>query len=147
MSKYAPTIVFCDNQGAISLVKNLTHYTKIKIHRCSTPLYPGSPRKGNNQCGILSNMLADIMTKGLEMTLSRKRSALRIRNVNSKVDTSTIRPNKPNRSYCGKEINPGEVDGYFLPKYQSRQHRLLGIIHLVQTRRFYPSSFHLRESP
>jgi hypothetical protein len=30
MSKYAPTTLFCDNQGAISLAKNPTHHAKTK---------------------------------------------------------------------------------------------------------------------
>jgi len=67
MSKYAPTIFLCDNQGAISLAKNPTHHAKTKHIDVQLHFIRNHLNKGTidvEYCPT-ENMLADIMTKGL----------------------------------------------------------------------------------
>src|SRR5437667_1050348 len=67
MSKYAPTTLFCDNQGAISLAKNPTHHAKMKhvdvqLHFIRDHIEKGTIRV--EYCPT-EDMLADLMTKRL----------------------------------------------------------------------------------
>jgi hypothetical protein len=67
MSKYAPTILRCDNQGAISLARNPSHHAKTKhvdvqLHFIRDHIEKGTIRV--EYCPT-EDMLADIMTKGL----------------------------------------------------------------------------------
>jgi hypothetical protein len=67
MSKYAPTILYGDNQGAISLAKNPTHHTKTKHVDVQLHFIRDHVEKGTfgvEYCPT-EDMLADIMTKGL----------------------------------------------------------------------------------
>jgi uncharacterized OB-fold protein len=67
MSKYSPTILFCDNQGAISLAKNPTHHAKTKHVDVQLHFIRDHIDKGTidvKYCPT-DDMLADIMTKGL----------------------------------------------------------------------------------
>jgi hypothetical protein len=67
MSKYAPTTLFCDNQGAISLAKNPTHHAKTKHVDVQLHFIRDHIEKGtiNVEYCPTEDMLADIMTKGL----------------------------------------------------------------------------------
>jgi len=67
MSKYALTIVFCDNQGMISLAKNPTHHRKTKHVDVQLHFIGDHIEKGmiNVEYCPTENMLADLMTKGL----------------------------------------------------------------------------------
>ena len=67
MSKYEPTILFCDNQGAISLAKNPTHHAKTKHVDVQLHFIRDHVEKGtiNIEYCPTEDMLADLMTKGL----------------------------------------------------------------------------------
>jgi len=67
MSKYAPTILFCDNQGAISLAKNPTHHAKTKHVDVQLHFLRDRVNKGtiNVEYCPTEDMLADIMPKRL----------------------------------------------------------------------------------
>jgi hypothetical protein len=67
MSKYAPTTLFCDNQGAISLAKNPTHHAKTKHVDVQLHFIRDHIEKGtiNVEYCPTEDMLADVMTKGL----------------------------------------------------------------------------------
>ena len=67
MSKYAPTTLFCDNQGAISLTKNPTHHTKTKHVDMQLHFIRDHIEKGTIKVEYCptEDMLADILTKGL----------------------------------------------------------------------------------
>src|ERR1700743_1813380 len=67
MSKYAPTTLYCDNQGAISLAKNPTHHAKTKHVDVQLHFIRDHVEKGtiSIEYGPTENMLADLMTKGL----------------------------------------------------------------------------------
>jgi hypothetical protein len=67
ISKYAPTILFGDNQGAISLAKNPTHHAKTKHVDVQLHFIRDHVEKGtiNIEYCPTNDMLADIMTKGL----------------------------------------------------------------------------------
>jgi transposase InsO family protein len=67
MSKYAPTTLFCDNQGAISLAKNPTHHAKTKHVDVQLHFIRDHIEKGtiNVEYCPTEDMLADLMTKGL----------------------------------------------------------------------------------
>jgi Reverse transcriptase (RNA-dependent DNA polymerase) len=67
MSKYAPTILFGDNQGAISLAKNPTHHAKTKHVDVQLHFIRDHVEKGtiNIEYCPTDDMLADLMTKGL----------------------------------------------------------------------------------
>ncbi len=67
MSKYEPSILFCDNQGAISLAKNPTHHAKTKHVDIQLHFIRDHIEKGtfNVEYCPTEIMLADIMTKGL----------------------------------------------------------------------------------
>ena len=67
MSKYAPTTLFCDNQGAISLAKNPTHHAKTKHVDVQLHFIRDHIEKGTIKVEYCptEDMLADIMTKGL----------------------------------------------------------------------------------
>ena len=54
MSKYAPPILFCDNQDAISLTKNPIHHVKTKYVDVQLRFIRDHVEKGEDQCGILS---------------------------------------------------------------------------------------------
>jgi len=67
MSKYEPSILFRDNQGAISLAKNPTHHAKTKHVDVQLHFIRDHIEKGtiNVKYCPTEDMLADIMTKGL----------------------------------------------------------------------------------
>jgi hypothetical protein len=67
MSKYAPTTLLCDNQGAISLAKNPTHHAKTKHVDVQLHFIRDHIEKGTIKVEYCptEDMLADIMTKGL----------------------------------------------------------------------------------
>jgi hypothetical protein len=67
MSKYAPTTLFCDNQGAISLAKNPTHHAKTKHVDVQLHFIRDHIEKGTIKVEYCptEDMLADILTKGL----------------------------------------------------------------------------------
>ena len=67
MSKYVPTVFFCDNQGAISLAKNPTHHAKTKHVDVQLHFIRNHVEKGTIKVEYCptEDMLADIMTKGL----------------------------------------------------------------------------------
>jgi hypothetical protein len=67
MSKYAPTILFGDNQGAISLAKNPTHHAKTKHVDVQLHFIRDHIEKGTIKVEYCptEDMLADLMTKGL----------------------------------------------------------------------------------
>lgn len=67
MSKYEPTILLCDNQGAISLAKNPLHHAKTKHVDVQLHLIRDHIEKGtiNVEYCPTDDMLADLMTKGL----------------------------------------------------------------------------------
>src|SRR5947199_2604157 len=67
MSKYAPTTILCDNQGAISLAKNPTHHAKTKHVDVQLHFIRDHIEKGTIKVEYCptEDMLADIMTKGL----------------------------------------------------------------------------------
>jgi hypothetical protein len=67
MSKYAPTILYCDNQGAISLAKNPTHHAKTKHVDVQLHFIRDHIEKGTIKVEYCptDDMLADLMTKGL----------------------------------------------------------------------------------
>jgi hypothetical protein len=64
--KYEPTILLCDNQGAISLAKNPIHHTKIKHVDIQLHFIRDYIEKGtiNVKYHPTKDMLADLMTKG-----------------------------------------------------------------------------------
>jgi transposase InsO family protein len=67
MSKYAPTTLYCDNQGAISLAKNPTHHAKTKHVDVQLHFIRDHVEKGTIKVEYCptEDMLADLMTKGL----------------------------------------------------------------------------------
>jgi Reverse transcriptase (RNA-dependent DNA polymerase) len=67
MSKYTPTILYGDNQGAISLAKNPTHHAKTKHVDVQLHFIRDHVEKGtiNVEYCPTDDMLADLMTKGL----------------------------------------------------------------------------------
>ena len=67
MSKYAPKILYGDNQGAISLAKNPTHHAKTKHVDVQLHFIRDHVEKGTIQVEYCptEDMVADIMTKGL----------------------------------------------------------------------------------
>src|SRR5271170_3285508 len=67
MSKYAPTTLYCDNQGAISLAKNPMHHAKTKHVDVQLHFIRDHIEKGtiNVEYCPTEDMLADVMTKGL----------------------------------------------------------------------------------
>ena len=67
MSQYAPTVLYCDNQGAISLAKNPTHHAKTKHVDVQLHFIRDHVEKGTIKVEYCptEDMLADIMTKGL----------------------------------------------------------------------------------
>jgi Reverse transcriptase (RNA-dependent DNA polymerase) len=67
MSKYAPDVLFCDNQGAISLAKNPMHHAKTKHVDVQLHFIRDHIEKGtfNVEYCPTDDMLADLMTKGL----------------------------------------------------------------------------------
>src|ERR1700689_2228391 len=67
MSKYEPTVLLCDNQGAISLAKNSTHHAKTKHVDVQLHFIRDHVEKGtiNVEYCPTEDMLADLMTKGL----------------------------------------------------------------------------------
>lgn len=67
MSKYAPMILYCDNQGAISLAKNPTHHAKTKHVDVQLHFIRDHIEKGTIKVEYCptDDMLADLMTKGL----------------------------------------------------------------------------------
>ena len=67
MSKYEPTILLCDNQGAISLAKNPLHHAKTKHVDVQLHFIRDHIEKGtiNVEYCPTDDMLADLMTKGL----------------------------------------------------------------------------------
>jgi hypothetical protein len=67
MSKYAPTTLFCDNQGAISLAKNPTHHAKTKHVDVQLHFIRDHIEKRTIKVEYCptEDMLADILTKGL----------------------------------------------------------------------------------
>ena len=73
MSKYAPKMLFCNYQGAISLAKNPTHHTKTKHVDVQLHFIRDHVHKGtiNVEYCPTDNMLADLMTKGLPHELHK----------------------------------------------------------------------------
>jgi hypothetical protein len=67
MSKYTPTTLFCDNQGAISLAKNPTHHAKTKHVDVQLHFIRDHIEKGTIKVEYCptEDMLVDLMTKGL----------------------------------------------------------------------------------
>ena len=67
MSKYVPTVFFCDNQGAISLAKNPTHHAKTKHVDVQLHFIRNHVEKGTIKVEYCptEDMLTYIMTKGL----------------------------------------------------------------------------------
>jgi hypothetical protein len=67
MSKYKPTVLFCDNQGAISLAKNPTNHTNTKHVDVQLHFIRDHVEKGtiNVEYCPTEDMLTDLMTKGL----------------------------------------------------------------------------------
>src|SRR5437667_7876310 len=67
MSKYEPKVLFCDNQGAISLAKNPTHHAKTKHVDVQLHFIRDHVEKGTIKIEYCptEDMLADIMTRGL----------------------------------------------------------------------------------
>jgi len=67
MSKYTPTVLLCDNQGAISLAKNPTHHAKTKHVDVQLHFIRDHVEKGTIEVEYCptENMLADLMTKAL----------------------------------------------------------------------------------
>jgi len=67
VSKYALTILFCDNHGAISLAKTLRYHAKTKHVDVQLHFIQDHVKKGtiNVEYCPTENMLADLMTKGL----------------------------------------------------------------------------------
>jgi hypothetical protein len=67
MLKYAPKVLFCDNQGAISLAKNPTHNAKTKHVDVQLHFIGDHLEKGtfNVEYCPTEDMLADLMMKGL----------------------------------------------------------------------------------
>src|SRR5438552_8794215 len=67
MSKYEPKVLFCDNQGAISLAKNPTHHAKTKHVDVQLHFIRDHVEKGtiNIEYCPTEDMLADLTTKGL----------------------------------------------------------------------------------
>jgi transposase InsO family protein len=67
MSKYEPKVLYCDNQGAISLTKNPMHHAKTKHVDIQLHFIRDHVDKGTiivEYCPT-DDMLADLMTKGL----------------------------------------------------------------------------------
>jgi hypothetical protein len=67
MSKYVLTILYGDNQGAISLAKNPTYHAKTKHIDMQVHFIRDHVEKGtiNIEYCPTNDMLADLMTKGL----------------------------------------------------------------------------------
>jgi hypothetical protein len=64
---YESTILFCDNQGTISLAKNPTHHAKTKLFDAQLHFIRDHIEKGtiNIEYCPTEDTLADLMTKGL----------------------------------------------------------------------------------
>ena len=67
MSKYESKVLFCDNQGAISLAKNPSHHAKTKHVDVQLHFIRDHIEKGtiNVEYCPTDDMIADLMTKGL----------------------------------------------------------------------------------
>jgi hypothetical protein len=109
MSKYAPTILYSDNQGAISLAKNRKHHGKTKHVEVQLHFIRDHVEKGTfsvEYCPT-EDMLADIMTKGLPWERHEKLVGMMgMRMGNCKVIGNT----SPSSSQGGTESTSGSVE-------------------------------------
>jgi Reverse transcriptase (RNA-dependent DNA polymerase) len=107
MSKYAPTTLFCDNQGAISLAKNPTHHAKTKHVDVQLHFIRDHIEKGtiNVEYCPTEDMLADLMTKGLAR--ERHERLLGLMGVRT---CEVIGNTTPSSSDPGKESTSGSVE-------------------------------------
>jgi len=97
MSKYASKMLFCNNQGTISLAKNPTHHAKTNHVDLQLHFIRDYVEKGTidvKYCPT-ENMLADLMTKGLPR--KRHERLLGLMGVGSCEQTTTPSPVRPGR--------------------------------------------------
>jgi hypothetical protein len=102
VSKYEPRVLFCDNQGAISLAKNPTHHAKTKHVDVQLHFIRDHLEKGtiNVEYCPTGDMLADLMTKGW----ARDRHAelmelMRVRTCEIMAKTATPSSSEKNRQH------------------------------------------------
>jgi hypothetical protein len=95
MSKYAPTTLFCDNQGPISLAKNPIHHAKTKHVDVQLHFIRDQVEKGTMKVEYCptDDMLADIITKGLAR--ERLLRSLGLMGVGTREVTKTTTPSSP----------------------------------------------------
>jgi hypothetical protein len=90
MSKYEPTVLYCDDQGAISLAKNPSHHAKMKHFDMQLHFIMDHIEKGTiqvNYCPV-EDILADIMTKGL--VHERHEKLLEFMSVGTIIENTTL---------------------------------------------------------
>ena len=108
MSKHAPTILYGDNQGAISLAKNPTHHAKTKHVDVQLHFIRDHIEKGtiNIEYCPTEDMLADLMTKGLP----RDRHARLLGMLGMGMGTGEVTTTMPSSSEPGFGSTSGSVE-------------------------------------